>query len=165
MRAQRGRPHTQQAHSFRTHTSRAVSSTSFPPHGAPARGGSSLLYQHKNQPSTRPTHTSKHASNTQPPQNQTSPKTKKQKGTSVNPLLRCAHLAAETACKVLLVVPWLDPDDQKLVFPPGQVFASKEAHAEFILREARERTALACDFRVLFYDGALCRKGGRGAGS
>lgn len=76
-------------------------------------------------------------------------------GTSVNPLLRCAHLAAETTCKVLLVVPWLEPEEQALVFPPGQVFQTREEHAEFILKEARERSCLPCDFRVLFYSGAL----------
>lgn len=51
------------------------------------------------------------------------------------------------------MVPWLEEEDQRAVFPPGQTFPSREAQAEFILGEARERTGLPCGFRVLFYDG------------
>jgi hypothetical protein len=55
---------------------------------------------------------------------------------------------------VILVIPWLEEEDQKQIFPAGTIFKTKEEHAEFVLREAKERTQLPCDFRVLFYDGA-----------
>ena len=51
------------------------------------------------------------------------------------------------------MVPWLEEEEQKLIFPAGTTFSRREEHAEFILREARERTQLPCDFQVLFYDG------------
>jgi hypothetical protein len=64
--------------------------------------------------------------------------------------------------QVILVVPWLEEEDQKQVFPPGVTFATREAHAEFILGEARARSQLPCGFRVMFYEGV--RGGGIGDG-
>jgi hypothetical protein len=54
-------------------------------------------------------------------------------GTSVNPMLRAAHLAArDRTHKVLLVVPWLAPDEQPALYPPGVVFATRDAQAAYI---------------------------------
>ncbi|GBF99513.1 digalactosyldiacylglycerol synthase chloroplastic, partial [Raphidocelis subcapitata] len=74
-------------------------------------------------------------------------------GTSVNPLLRAAHLATDPNRKVFLVVPWLEEEEQRAIFPAGLTFPTREAHADYIIGEARERTHLPCDFKVLFYDG------------
>ena len=54
-------------------------------------------------------------------------------GTSVNPMLRAAHLAArDKTHKVLLVVPWLPPEEQPALYPPGIVFATREEQAAYI---------------------------------
>lgn len=54
-------------------------------------------------------------------------------GTSVNPMLRAAYLAKDSHRKVILVVPWLPPEEQPKVFPKGVTFATKEEHAKYIL--------------------------------
>lgn len=74
-------------------------------------------------------------------------------GTSMNPMLRAAHLAADPTRKVLLVVPWVEPEQQALIFPPGVTFETREQQAEFILKEARQRTSLTHPFQVVFYAG------------
>ncbi len=60
------------------------------------------------------------------------------------------------------MVPWLEEEDQKLIFPPGVTFPTREAHAEFIMKEARDRTHMACKFTVIFYVGEnlVCRGAG-----
>ncbi len=55
--------------------------------------------------------------------------------------------------QVLLVVPWLEPEEQELLYPKGMVFKTKEEQAEYILSEGRKRTSLPCKFTVLFWDG------------
>jgi hypothetical protein len=35
---------------------------------------------------------------------------------------------------VLLVVPWVEPEQQPLIFPPGVVFQTRQEHAEYILK-------------------------------
>eukprot|EP01039_Chlorochromonas_danica_P006576 gene6576-7266_t len=54
-------------------------------------------------------------------------------GTSINPLLRAAYLAKDRLPgKVHLLVPWLNKDDQKLVFGNGQRFNTPEEQLVFI---------------------------------
>lgn len=55
-------------------------------------------------------------------------------GTSVNPMLRAAHLSTDSSHKVMLVVPWLVPDQQQLLYPAGLTFATPEEHAEYIVK-------------------------------
>ena len=66
-------------------------------------------------------------------------------GTSVNPLLRVAYLKkALPESEVVLVLPWLEPSEQHVVFPAGVTFqeqAQQEAHI-------REWLAKRVDFDV-----------------
>lgn len=55
-------------------------------------------------------------------------------GTSINPMLRVAHLAADPQRRVALVVPWVVPEQQPLIYPAGVTFTCKEEQAEFILQ-------------------------------
>lgn len=56
-------------------------------------------------------------------------------GTSMNPMLRAAHLAhGDATRKVLLVVPWVDLDQQTLIYPHGMSFETRELQAEYILK-------------------------------
>jgi len=77
-------------------------------------------------------------------------------GTAVNPALRAAHLAAR-GLRVTLLVPWLPPGEQPAVYPPGQVFQTREAQAEHVVSDARKRAGLLGDpasrFRVAWYEG------------
>lgn len=53
----------------------------------------------------------------------------------MNPMLRAAHLAAGDATRtVLLVVPWVEPEQQALIYPPGLTFETREQQAEYILK-------------------------------
>lgn len=54
-------------------------------------------------------------------------------GTSINPMLRAAHLAADPQRKVMLVVPWLTAEEQARIYPAGLTFSTQEEHAEYIL--------------------------------
>ena len=57
-------------------------------------------------------------------------------GTSINPLLRAAHLSAKEY-NVTLMLPWLSPAEQPTLFPQGLVFdrpAQQEAYARWWLR-------------------------------
>ena len=57
-------------------------------------------------------------------------------GTSINPLLRAAHLSAK-GYNVTLMLPWLSPAEQPTLFPQGLVFdrpAQQEAYARWWLR-------------------------------
>jgi hypothetical protein len=56
-------------------------------------------------------------------------------GTSINPMLRAAHLAADHhQHAVVLVVPWVTPEQQSLLYPAGLSFSSHEQQAEYILK-------------------------------
>eukprot|EP00775_Hariotina_reticulata_P003919 gene3919-4173_t len=69
-------------------------------------------------------------------------------------MLRAAHLAADHhQHTVVLVVPWVTPEQQPLIYPAGLTFSSHEQQAEYILKEARQRTASPCNFEVIFYEG------------
>lgn len=48
---------------------------------------------------------------------------------------------------MILVVPWLPPEEQPQIFPHGMVFQTKDEHAAYILATAKQRTGLPCDFR------------------
>ncbi|KAK9907493.1 hypothetical protein WJX75_004778 [Coccomyxa subellipsoidea] len=73
-------------------------------------------------------------------------------GTAVNPLLRAAYLAKEKHREVTLVIPWLAPPDQALVFNKLS-FETPEQQEEYVRAWARKRTGLPCDFKVAFYPG------------
>lgn len=49
---------------------------------------------------------------------------------------------------MLLVVPWVEPEQQALIFPPGVTFQTREQQAEYILKGDR----------------GVCWKGGGGRG-
>jgi digalactosyldiacylglycerol synthase len=54
-------------------------------------------------------------------------------GTSVNPLLRAAHLAKDRPTgRITLMVPWLAMEDQDIAFPPGVRFANPDAQREYV---------------------------------
>lgn len=74
-------------------------------------------------------------------------------GTAVNPLLRAAYLARDTEREVTLVVPWLAPADQRVVYPHGLTFESPDAQAQFIKDWCEKRTGFDCGFKVRFYPG------------
>jgi len=74
-------------------------------------------------------------------------------GTAVNPLLRAAHLA-QAGKRVTLMVPWIHPVDQAMVFPEGVRFESPEAQSEYIRSWLRTRGGLpASTLRLTFYPG------------
>eukprot|EP00878_Enallax_costatus_P018725 GHUV01019729.1.p1 GENE.GHUV01019729.1~~GHUV01019729.1.p1 ORF type:complete len:327 (+),score=66.40 GHUV01019729.1:368-1348(+) len=74
-------------------------------------------------------------------------------GTSINPMLRAAHLSSDPHRKVMLVVPWIAPEDQGQIYPTGVTFNTQQEQADYILNEARKRTGLPCNFTVKFYGG------------
>ena len=74
-------------------------------------------------------------------------------GTAVNPLLRAAHLA-KAGKRVTLVVPWLHPLEQGIVFPHGLRFDSPAEQEEHIRAWLRARAGLRGDsFEITFYAG------------
>ncbi|KAG8457947.1 hypothetical protein KFE25_012013 [Diacronema lutheri] len=62
-------------------------------------------------------------------------------GTAVNPLLRAAYLAKRGA-RVTLLVPWLHPSDQRLVFPANVTFGSPSEQEAWIRRWLQDRAQL-----------------------
>jgi Ca2+/H+ antiporter len=53
----------------------------------------------------------------------------------MNPMLRAAHLAhGDASRKVLLVVPWVELEQQALIYPPNLTFETREQQAEYILK-------------------------------
>jgi len=55
----------------------------------------------------------------------------------MNPMLRAAHLASgDSSRKVLLVVPWVEVEQQPLIYPHGMTFDTREQQAEYILKGA-----------------------------
>ena len=77
-----------------------------------------------------------------------------QTGTSVNPLLRAAHLAVK-GFSVCLVLPWLSPEQQPILFPAGLTFgASHEQEAwlrAYLLRAGFAEAPLAQNLRFRWY--------------
>lgn len=75
-------------------------------------------------------------------------------GTAINPLLRAAYLArrgAERGSRVTLLIPWLAPCDQRLVFPDGRTFATPAEQEEFVREWVADRAGFRANFRVSFY--------------
>ena len=62
-------------------------------------------------------------------------------GTAVNPLLRAAYLA-KAGKRVTLMVPWLHPVEQGLIFPEGLRFITPAEQAAYILNWLRVRPPL-----------------------
>ena len=72
-------------------------------------------------------------------------------GTAVNPLLRAAHLA-QAGRRVTLVVPWLHPSEQHLVFAAGVRFEAPSEQEDHIRSWLRERAGLSdAEFELRFY--------------
>ena len=53
-------------------------------------------------------------------------------GTAVNPLFRVAYLTKGREFKVTLVIPWLSPKDQELVYPNKIIFKSPSEQEAYI---------------------------------
>lgn len=80
-------------------------------------------------------------------------------GTAVNPLLRAVYLA-KAGHRVSLVVPWLEsPEDQRVVFPKGTQFATKEAQTAVIMAWAWEQVP-GVHVDVRFYEGVYSKEFG-----
>ncbi|GMH28954.1 hypothetical protein Nepgr_030797 [Nepenthes gracilis] len=74
-------------------------------------------------------------------------------GTAVNPLFRVAYLAKDAERKVTLVIPWLSPHDQVLVYPDKITFSSASEHEAYVRHWLEERTGFSCGFDIQFYPG------------
>lgn len=72
-------------------------------------------------------------------------------GTAVNPCLRAAYLAKLERFRVTLVVPWLAPAHQKLVFPDGLSFQLPEDQEHCIRAWVQKRAGFWPSFKVAFY--------------
>lgn len=74
-------------------------------------------------------------------------------GTAVNPLFRACYLAKDGERKVTLVVPWLSPKDQGLVYPDNITFKSALDHKTYVLKWLEDRTGFISQFDIKFYPG------------
>lgn len=75
-------------------------------------------------------------------------------GPAVNPLLRCLHLA-KRGHTVVLLLPWVEREDQKQLFPEGELFDTKEEQEEYILRWCATRAGMDASklpLRLQWYD-------------
>ena len=54
----------------------------------------------------------------------------------------------DRATQVTLVIPWLAPADQEMIFPNNQSFETPEAQEQFVRAWARKRTGMPCNFKV-----------------
>lgn len=80
-------------------------------------------------------------------------------GTAVNPLLRAVYLA-KAGHTVTLVVPWLEsPEDQRIVYPSGTLFSSRDEQVAVITRWAREQVP-DVNIGVRFYEGVYSKEFG-----
>lgn len=80
-------------------------------------------------------------------------------GTAVNPLLRAVYLA-KAGHRVSLVVPWLEsPEDQRVVYPKGTVFSSRNEQSSVIMAWARDQVP-DVEIRILFYEGVYSKEFG-----
>ena len=72
---------------------------------------------------------------------------------AVNPLLRAAHLA-KAGKRVTLMVPWVHPVEQAMIFPNGLSFDTPAEQEKHIRAWLSERAGLPGDsFRLAFYPG------------
>ena len=55
--------------------------------------------------------------------------------------------------KVTLVVPWLAPSDQSMVFPNSITFTRPEDQEAYVRAWVEKRTGLPCKFKLAFYPG------------
>ncbi|KAK9789576.1 hypothetical protein WJX73_004366 [Symbiochloris irregularis] len=74
-------------------------------------------------------------------------------GTAVNPLLRAAYLARDDKRKVTLVIPWLAPSDQRIIFPNNLEFDKPAQQEEWVRAWVDKRTSFPCNFKIAFYSG------------
>jgi digalactosyldiacylglycerol synthase len=78
-------------------------------------------------------------------------------GTAVNPLLRAAHLTKDReAGAVTLLVPWVELEDQRKLFPNNITFATQADQRAYVLQwvaEAAAMPAAARKLTVSFYPG------------
>jgi len=78
-------------------------------------------------------------------------------GTAVNPLLRAAHLTKDReAGAVTLLVPWIDIEDQRKLFPNNLTFATQADQRAYVLKWVAEAAAMpsaARKLKVSFYPG------------
>ncbi|KAL8172483.1 hypothetical protein V2J09_024287 [Rumex salicifolius] len=72
-------------------------------------------------------------------------------GTAVNPLFRAVYLAKGGGRKVTLVIPWLSPSDQELVYPNNIKFSSASEHEAYVRHWVEERTGFESEFDIKFY--------------
>ncbi|CAI5472076.1 unnamed protein product [Closterium sp. Yama58-4] len=72
-------------------------------------------------------------------------------GTSINPLMRAAYLSRLYAMRVLLLVPWIPPSDQRVVHP-AHVFDTRQQQEGFVREWIEKRLGFAPVFRIAFYD-------------
>ncbi|XP_059596580.1 digalactosyldiacylglycerol synthase 2, chloroplastic isoform X2 [Vitis vinifera] len=78
-------------------------------------------------------------------------------GTAVNPLFRVAYLTKGREFKVTLVIPWLSPKDQELVYPNKIILKSPSEQEAYVRQWLGERTGFVCDFSIKFYPGKFSR--------
>ncbi|KAK9742921.1 hypothetical protein RND81_03G205700 [Saponaria officinalis] len=74
-------------------------------------------------------------------------------GTAVNPLFRACYLAKDGERKVTLVIPWLSPNDQGLVYPDNITFKSALEHEAYVRKWLEDRTRFISRFDIKFYPG------------
>uniref|UniRef100_A0A7S2F4G6 digalactosyldiacylglycerol synthase n=1 Tax=Octactis speculum TaxID=3111310 RepID=A0A7S2F4G6_9STRA len=78
-------------------------------------------------------------------------------GTAVNPILRAAHLTKHREKEaVMLLVPWVDLDDQKQLYPKGVTFDNEDAQRAYLLRwlsQSANMPRAAEKLRIGFYPG------------
>ncbi|KAL3142245.1 hypothetical protein ABBQ38_002589 [Trebouxia sp. C0009 RCD-2024] len=74
-------------------------------------------------------------------------------GTAVNPCLRAAYMAHCTRHQVTLLIPWLNQDDQALVFHGKHSFEQPEQQTECIKEWLRKRTGFEAQFKIRYYPG------------
>ena len=73
-------------------------------------------------------------------------------GTAVNPLLRAAYLARRGTHDVTLVIPFLAPNEQKLVHP-NMIFNTPEEQGEYVNKWVEERCGFKPQMKLSFYPG------------
>ncbi len=78
-------------------------------------------------------------------------------GTAVNPLLRAAHLTANRdEGMVTLLLPWVDLDDQRVLFPNNITFADQATQRAYVLKwlgESGGMPVAARKLKIEFYPG------------